>query len=90
MNIWVYFRLVAYAVVFVSSLTHLAMNSNHSVSKFVYASNLVVSALLAVAAVEQDIFNLSGPHIRNTIVTPAIIIWAILHFISLFKIKCNE
>lgn len=86
----VYFRLVAYAIVFVSSLTHLVIVCNNSVSKFVYVSNLVVSALLAIAALEQDVFRINSLHIRNSIVTPAIIIWAILHFISLLRIRCNE
>ena len=86
----VYIRLVAYAIVFVSSFTHLIMGCNHSVIRVVYAGNMVVAALLAIAALEQDLFNISGVHIRNTIVTPAIIIWAIFHLISLHRIKCHE
>ena len=87
MNLAIYFRLVCYAIVFVSSLTHLLFSSNHKALQLVFAGNLVVSALLAIAALEQDIFKLDNLVIRNTIVTPAIVIWAAIHLVSVFRIK---
>ena len=87
MNLAIYFRLVCYAIVFVSSLTHLLYGSNHNALKLIFAGNLVVSALLAIAALEQDIFRLDSFTIRNTIVTPAIVIWAAIHLLSVFRIK---
>jgi len=82
-----YIRLVCYAIVILSSLKGIAkrkFTNNLFVGDILMAFGLfTANALFRFGAVDRDITN-------SFVLTPAVVLWAGIHFHSLLKDKSNK
>jgi len=81
-----YLRMVSYAIVILTSLRGIVKRKFNSMLFF---GDIIMAAVLLSGTLLSKFFGISRDISGTIILTPAVIIWAIIHFINLLKYERN-
>jgi hypothetical protein len=82
-----YIRMVAYALIILASLRGISKRKFNSI---LFVGDIIMALILLVSGVLSKFGNIPRDLTRDMLLTPVVVIWAIIHFANLIKpIKRN-
>jgi hypothetical protein len=79
-----YFRLVGYAIIVMSSLNGIAKRKFDNV---LFVGDILISLALLLSSLGLKLFGLPKAESAPYILTPAVFVWATIHFVNMLKRK---